>query len=66
MAASLDDLAVIDHDHVVRIADGAQPVRAHKAGAPFHQAQQHVLDVGFRVYVHTARGFVQDQNRWVG
>ena len=40
MRALLDNFAVVDDHHLIGIADGAQPVGDHKAGAALHQAQQ--------------------------
>ena len=66
MRAALDDLAVVDHQHLVGIADGGQAVGDDKAGAPFHQAQQGLLQVLFGARVHVAGGLIQDQDIRVG
>ncbi len=64
--ALFDDLAVVDHHHVVGVADGAQAVGDDEAGASCHQAQQRFLDARLGARVHAAGGFVQDQNGRVG
>ncbi len=66
VGALLDDLAVIDHQDVVGIPDGAQAVGDDEAGASGHQAQQGLLDAGLGARVHAAGGFVEDQDCRVG
>lgn len=38
VAPLLDDFAVLDDDHVISVADGAQAMGDDEAGAAFHQA----------------------------
>ncbi len=64
--AALDDLAVVDHQHLVGIADGGKPVGDHEAGAAFHQAQQGFLQVFLGARIDVAGGLVQDQDIRVG
>jgi hypothetical protein len=66
MIALLDDLAVVDDQHPVGVADGAQAVGDDKAGAAFHQAQQRLLDAGLGAGVDAAGGLVQDQDGGLG
>ena len=40
VSALLDDLATVNHDDIIRIANGAQAMRDDEAGAPLHEAQQ--------------------------
>ena len=66
MAALLDDLPVVDHHHVVRVADGAQAMGNDEAGASLHQAQQRLLDAHLGAGIHAAGGFVQDEDGGIG
>ncbi len=66
MFAAFDDLAIVDHQHHVRIADGAQPVGDDKTGAPFKQRGQGFLDQAFGAGVHAGSGLIQDQDARVG
>ncbi len=66
VAALLHDFAVVDHHHVVGIADGAQAVGNHKTGSALHQAQQRFLDARLGARVHAAGGLIQDQDGRVG
>ena len=53
-------------DHLVGVADGAQAVGDHEAGAALHQAQQRLLDARLGAGVDAAGGLVQDQDGRVG
>lgn len=66
MCAALNDLAVIDDQNLVGIADGAQAVGDDEAGAPLHQVQHRRLNMLLRARVHTAGGLIQNQNGGVG
>ena len=66
VGALLHDLAIVNHQHVVGIPDGAEAVGNDKAGAAGHQAQQSLLDARLGARVHAAGGFVQDQDRGIG
>ena len=49
--AALDDLAGLEHQHLVGVLDRAEPMRDHKASAPFQQLVERTLDqaLGARV-----------------
>jgi len=36
VSAFFDNLSSIDHQYLIRIADGAQAMRDHETGFPFH------------------------------
>ena len=58
----LDDFAIIDHDNPIGIPDGAQPVGDHKTCAALHKVKQGFLDAYLGAGIHTAGGFIQDQD----
>ena len=62
MRAAFHDLAVVEHQHLVGVADGAQPVGDDEAGAALPAALQGRLDQPLGARVHAGRGFVQDQD----
>ena len=62
VCAFFDDFAIVDDQHLVGIADGAQAVGNDKTGAAFHQAQQRFLDARLGAGIDTAGGFIQNQN----
>ena len=64
--ALLDDLAVVDDDDVVRVADGAQAVGDDKGGAAFHQAQEALLNARLGARVDAAGGLVEDEDVGIG
>ena len=64
--ALLDDLAIVDDDDLVRIADRGQAMGNDETGAAFHQAQQRFLDARFGARVHAGGGFVEDEDARVG
>ena len=63
MAAALADLPVVHHQDLVRVEDGAEPVRDHQAGAARHQLRDRPLDLRLRLGVHRAGGLVEHQDR---
>ena len=63
MVATLDDTTAIDHQHLIRGTDSAQPVGDHKGCASIHQLEQRFLDEHFGARVNAAGGLVQDQER---
>ena len=52
MVAPLHDLAVLEHQDLVRHLDGAQPLGDDECGAALHQAGQRLLDEVLRLRVH--------------
>ncbi len=62
VAALLDDLAVAHHQNQVRIADGAQPVGHHKAGAALHELIEGLLDQHLRAGIDAGGRLVQNQH----
>ena len=66
MRALFDNFSVVDHDDLISIADGAQPVRDHEAGAALHQTQQRLLNARFGAGIDAARRLVEDLDAGVG
>ena len=65
MRSAAHHAAFVQHDDPIGVADGAQPVRDHDAGAAFHQLVQGFLHESFAGGVEAAGGFVQDQDRGI-
>ena len=61
-----DNFAVIDHQHLIGVADRAEAVGDDKAGASLHEAQERLLDARFGACIDAAGRFVQDQDARVG
>ncbi len=66
VVALFNETAVVDDEHLVSLADGAQAVGDDEGGAPGHEAQERFLNVEFGARIDAARGFVQDQDARVG
>lgn len=62
VAALLQDASVVHQRDDVRLADGAQPVRHHHAGAAQHDAVQRRLHHLLRLAVKGRSGLVQQQD----
>ena len=62
----LDNMPLMDHKDLIRIANRAQTVRDHKAGPIPQQLFQRLLDQPFGARIHAAGRFVQDQQAWIG
>src|ERR1019366_4745685 len=62
VVAVLDDSPLLDHQDLVRTANGGEPMRDDKRGAPVHQIGESFLDQGFRLGVQTRGGFIENQN----
>jgi len=60
--APLDDAMIIDHQDLVGVADGAQPVGDDQAGAVCHKRTQALLDKQLGARIHRAGGLVQDED----
>src|SRR5215467_7980040 len=65
MRAALDDLAVLEHQDLVRALDGRQPVRDHERRAAAAQGAQTVADQRLALAVEARRRFVEDENSWI-
>ena len=57
-----DDPAVVQHQYLIRMPNGAQSMRHDEARAAFEEDRQGGLESRFGLGVDAARGFVQDQN----
>ena len=66
MIAGFADLAVVEHDDTVRIADGGKPVCDDERGASVHQVQHRFLNVHFCACIYTGCRLVENQNFRVG
>ena len=60
--AALDDFAVLQHQNLVRVPHGREPVRHDEAGAPREEFFQSVLNHAFGGRVHGARGLVENED----
>ena len=65
MGAPLDDPSLVQHDDLVGIAHGGEPVGDHQHGPVLHQAIDRLLDQSLRFGVEGAGGLVEDQDRRV-
>ena len=64
--ALLDDLAVLEHDDQVGVADRREPVRDHERRAAGEQTPQRPLDLALGADVDGRRRLVEDQDARVG
>src|SRR5258706_2739305 len=62
MAADLADLAVMQYDDAVGVADRRQPVRDRQTSPAAHDFFQSVLDQRFGLGIDARRGLVHDEN----
>ena len=66
MRALLDDLAVLEHDDQVGVADRREAVGDHEGGAAGEQRPQRALDLALGADVDRRRRLVEDQDPRVG
>ena len=66
MVAAFNDLAVLQHENRVAVADGGKSVCNDEHRAPAHEAIHALFDERFRAGVYAARRFVQNQHGRVG
>ena len=59
MGAGLDDPAVRNHQNLVGVPYGVQPVSDHQQGLSLAQFTDGLLDVAFVVGVHAGSGFIK-------
>ena len=62
VAAAFHDLALIQHQHLIGVADGAEPVGDDEAGAVLEQVVQRRLDESFGARIDAGSCLVQDQD----
>ena len=62
MRAALDDLAVLENQHLVGVADRAQAVGDDETGPPAQQLVQCSLDQQLGARVHARRRLIEDQD----
>ena len=60
--AAFDDLAVVDHQDLIGVLDGADAVRHHKTGSAMQQLFQRRLNQLLRTGIHARSGFIEDQD----
>ena len=63
MGAALDDLALVEHDDLVGVDDGREPVRDHQRRAVAARRVERVLDFLLGVAVERRGRFVEHQDR---
>src|SRR4051812_21840012 len=66
MSSLLDDGTVIHDQDQVSIANGGKTMGDDKACPTLHQLAHSALNLLLGPGIHTAGGFVQDQNFWIG
>ena len=66
VAATLDDFALDEDEHLIGIADRAQAVGDHKAGAISHDLLQSGLDLPLGARIDTTGRFIENQDAWLG
>lgn len=54
-----DNLPIVDDQHVVCVADGAQTVSNDETGSSLHQAKQRFLNAGLGPGIHAAGGLIR-------
>src|SRR5918994_4326028 len=62
MASALSDLAMLEHQNLVRMEDGAQTVCHHEAGAARHQLRDGPLDLALGFGIYRAGCLIQNQD----
>src|SRR5262245_40957273 len=65
MRAALDDLAVLQHQDLIRAFDRRQPVRDDERRAAAAQRTEAVADHRFTLAIETRRRFVEYENSWI-
>ena len=66
VAATLDDFALDEDEDLIGVADRAQAVGDHKAGAIGHDLFQRRLDLPLGPRIDTTRCFIENQDAWLG
>src|SRR3954453_1706656 len=66
VGAALDDLAVLEHENLVRAANRGETMGDYERGAPFSQRAQAVLDERFALAVETGGGLVENEDARIG
>ena len=66
MCAAFDDGAMLKHENLVGLTNGAEAVGDHETGATLHQALESFLNQALGGGVDTGGGFIEDQNRRIG
>lgn len=62
MRSLLDDLAVVDDEDHIRLADGGKPVRDDEGRRALHQRMRRFLNQHFRFGIDRAGCFIQHKN----
>ena len=65
VCAALDDPAGVEHDDLVRVPHGGEPVRDDQHRAVRHQPVDRLLDQPLRLRVQRARGLVENEDRGI-
>ena len=63
MCASFYNGSIFNNKNEIGIANRAQAMRDHEAGAPLHQSVHRGLNAHLGSCIHAARRFIQDQDR---
>ncbi len=62
MGTFFDNGALVDHEHLVGIANGTEPVGDNKACSSLHERQQDLLDAEFGAGIDAAGCFIKNQD----
>ena len=65
MCPGLDDMPLLHHDDLIRVANGGEAVRDDETGAVAHQLHHSVLDMQLGAGINRRGGFVKNQDLWI-
>ena len=66
MRAALDNLAIAHNKNAVRVTNGTQAMRDHKARATCHKLIKRLLDLQLGTSIDTRGRLIQQENRRIG
>ena len=66
MSAAFGDGALLQHENLVGLTNGAEAMGNHETGASLHQALKGFLNQPLGGGVDTGGGFIENQNRRIG
>src|SRR5690606_4134858 len=62
VGAAFLDVALLDHEDLVGLADGAEAMGYDECGSAFHERGQALLDEGFAFCVEIGSGLIEDED----
>ena len=66
VCAAFADGAMLKHENLGGLTNGAEAVGDHETGATLHQALESFLNQALGGGIDTGGGFIEDQNRRIG